>query len=408
MGVLNKYPLKNLIGFFKELRPMSNDLTAPGTIPQIVGQGVMLLRETAIMSNILLRESNRSNEAKKKGETIDIPLPSAGTVEDVVPSANNPVTPDIGSDSVQLTLDTWKKSSFYMDDDDQEKVRDGFIPDTARNSLIKLVEWINADILTKVYKDVYNWTGTAGTTPFGSDTSAMSQARKYLQINKADQQNRHFVLDPEAEAQALELPLFQQVNMAGTNLAQVEGTITRKSGFNWAMDQSVATHTAGSITQVFSVNGAVDHTVTGGVSSVPVQTDASGACALVKGDIINFAGHSQNYSVFADLTLGASGSGTLQIVPQLQASLIDTEVITMAVNADHTCNLCFHSEFAAFASRPLKGGSNNPNMFSMRDEKTGFVIRLEVVRENKRDRWEWDMLYGVRTIRPELAVRVLG
>lgn len=45
---------------------------------------------------------------------------------------------------------------------------------------------------------------------------------------------------------------------------------------------------------------------------------------------------------------------------------------------------------------------------SMQDPQTGIVLRLEVSRQHKQIVWEFDILYGARLVRPELAVRILG
>ena len=44
----------------------------------------------------------------------------------------------------------------------------------------------------------------------------------------------------------------------------------------------------------------------------------------------------------------------------------------------------------------------------MRDPVTGLVVRLEIVRQNKQTMWEFDMLYGMKLVRPEYAARLAG
>jgi hypothetical protein len=42
------------------------------------------------------------------------------------------------------------------------------------------------------------------------------------------------------------------------------------------------------------------------------------------------------------------------------------------------------------------------------DPVSGMALRLEVTREHKRTRYSFDVLYGVTTVRKELACRLLG
>jgi hypothetical protein len=39
---------------------------------------------------------------------------------------------------------------------------------------------------------------------------------------------------------------------------------------------------------------------------------------------------------------------------------------------------------------------------------TGIPLRLEVKRQNKQTLWEFDVLYGVKLVEPDLAARLAG
>jgi hypothetical protein len=142
---------------------------------------------------------------------------------------------------------------------------------------------------------------------------------------------------------------------------------------------------------------------------------STGACALLAGDIINIAGHTQTYVLTANATQASAASDvTLAIEPGLQIALVGSEAIT--VKATHVVNLGFHRDAFAFATRPVgdmvfKGGSEILQMTDMGSNGvpgTGINLTLEVSRQHHQTSWELSILYGCKTIRRELAARLAG
>ena len=58
---------------------------------------------------------------------------------------------------------------------------------------------------------------------------------------------------------------------------------------------------------------------------------------------------------------------------------------------------------------PIMDASMNSDMMrQVTDDKSGLTMRLEVQRQEKQWKFEYDVLYGATLLRPELAVRILG
>lgn len=386
---------------------MPNDFTS--VIPKLLAQGLMALREVSIMPKLVNREYETI--AGQRGSTIDVPIPSAVVVSDVTPAATAPTTADQSPTSVPITLDKWKEAPFYMTDKDLLEVVNGTLPMCASAAIKAIANQVDADIFA-LYKGVYGYTGTAGTTPFGGSTPTTSDAiqlRKVLTDQLAPNNDRRIILDTSAEANALGLRALQDASARGSSQTITEGTIGRALGFDWYASQNVPTHTA-SAAAAATVTMISKSAV--GAKSVTLKVSTSTA-AIKKGDIITFAGHSQTYAVGADATLDSTGVA-VTISPGLKVAVDGSgTAVNVTFKASHVVNLGFHRDAFAFASRPLAGDELSRslglgNFQSAVDPVSGLVLRLEITREHKRLRFSYDILYGCALVRPELASRLAG
>jgi hypothetical protein len=383
-------------------------------MPKILAMGLMALREAAVMPRLV--NFNWAAETAKFGSTIDVPISVSQTAAAVTPSNTPPAPASKAPTTVQIVLDQWYKTEFHLNDKEMGEVdkNQSFYPMQVSEAVRALANNVNSAVFA-LYKDIYGYTGTAGTTPFAigsgnfpnSPTDAIN-LRKVLNAQLAPPDNRRAVLSLDAEANALALPAFSNFEQTGDPAVKIEGRMGRKFGLDWYYDQAIPTHTAGTITTGLIAKAAT--AVAAGAKSFLATTAAStGAAALVVGDIINIAGHSQTYVLTAAATQPTAASDvTIAIEPGLQIALVGSEAIT--VKASHVVNLGFHRDAFAFATRPLadmlfKGGNE---FMQMTDPVTGISLAVEVSRQYHQTVWEFSLLYGVKTIRRELAARLAG
>ena len=380
--------------------------TIASIMPKILARGLLALREAAVMPRLV--NGDYSSEAAEKGDTIDVPIPTAQTATDVTPS-NTPPTPaskNIGK--VQIPLDYWKKTDFHLTDKELVEIdrNEHFIPMQTSEALRALANVVNQSIHAR-YTGVYGYTGTAGTTPFASTVVDATNSRKVLHQQRAPKTSRRGVLDFDAEANALALAPFADAEKTMSNEVKIEGEIGRKYGIDWVADDEVVTHTAGSLQPT---GAAVGSTTAAGASSLDVQS-AGAAGNLVVGDIFTIAGDTQTYAVKATVSAITSATAkAVSISPGLAAIASSTAAIT--IKATHVVNLVFHRDAFAFANRPLVASTQDlalgSMIMSMTDPQTGITLRLEVSRQYKQIVWEFDILWGTQLVRPQLAARLAG
>ncbi len=383
---------------------MANNLA--NIMPKILARGLLALREQAIMPRLV--NGDYSSEAAEKGDTIDVPLPTAQAATDVTPSNTPPSPASKTLGKVQIPLDNWKKTDFHLTDKDLVEIDRNrhFVPMQVSEALRALANVVNQSIHAR-YKGVYGFTGTPGTTPFASTVTDATNSRKVLHQQRAPRTQRRGVLDFDAEANALALAPFSDAEKIMSAEVRIEGEIGRKYGIDWVADDEVVTHTAGTL----QVPGAVvGSTTAAGASSLDVAS-ASAVGNLVEGDIFTIAGDTQTYVVGATVSAIASGTAkAVSISPGLAAIASATAAIT--IKATHVVNLVFHRDAFAFANRPLVASTQELSLgsliMSMTDPQTGITLRLEVTRQYKQVVWEFDILWGTQLVRKELAARLAG
>jgi hypothetical protein len=383
---------------------MANDLSA--IIPRILALGVRTLRENSILPMLVNRDFDK--EAKKKGSSVDVAVSRAmGRAKDVVPSANFTQPDDYKVDYVPITLDKWKYQDFYLTDKDISEITEGAqenlqVTEAAR-SLANIVD----EDLFNLYKQVYNFTGVPGQTPFQprpvappfelyQGTGVASDAKRLLNLANAPRSNRNIVLDVEGEALASALPEFVHADKAGTTDGIREGYIGRKMGFDWEMDQNAPYHETGATTATsFTVNGNQ-------LAGATILTVAGATNPPAEGDVFSIAGHKTTYVALAGSTLTS-----WVIAPSLEKNTTDGTVIS--VKASHAVNLAFHRDAFACVVRPLADVYPSDSMIeTYTDDISGLTMRLEVQRLSKETVFAFDILYGIKAIRPSLAVRIAG
>ena len=386
---------------------MANDLS--NILHKILARGLMSVREQVKFTQLV--NTDYSREAAQKGNTIDVPIPTSVGVIDVTPGSTDPNTVGKTPGKVGIELDNWKQSEpFALTDKELQEVDENehFTPMYIEEAVRGIVGAINQSVISN-YKRIYGFAGSAGSTPFDSEASAATSARKVLQRQLAPRRDRRMVLDHDAEANALGLSTFADFEKTGDRDVKIEGMLGRKYGFDWFSDDDIVTHTAGTAAGAgVTVTHISDSAA--GAESVTLAVD-SGTETLVEGDIISFAGHDQTYVVLEDVTLNTSGV-SVSISPGLAQGVDGSNTaVAVTVRESHVVNLAFHRDAFALAMRPLiesRITGDGANLATIADPVSGLVLRAEVRRQHKQTAWEIDALWGAQLVRPEFAVRVAG
>lgn len=364
------------------------------TIQEIARAALPRLIENLVFPNLVYKDFSADYE-RNLGDTIQVRKP-VGLEAKEFDASNGTVAQDIKETSVPVTLD--KIATVDVEITAIQGATN--INDLTRQFLepaaVALAQKINSDGLS-LYKDIPYIGGTAGTTPKGLDD--LAKVREVLNANKVPVSPRYAIWDTSADAALVTVPAIVNAEKSGSTQALREGSLGRVMGLENYMSQAVKSHTTGiTAATAVKVNGAV----TAGATSLAID-GSSLAGKLLKGDLLTIGG--KTYVVTEDTAAAATNAiATVKVYPELP-DIADNADVTLVGN--HTANLGFHPSAFAFVTRPLVKPSGVESYVTSYNG-----VSLRVVKgynmTYKKELLSMDVLYGYKTMYPELAVRYLG
>ena len=354
------------------------------------------LRANSVMPRLV--NTDYSPLAANPTTKIRVPTTPAASVGAISPGATAPANVDSTYPGVDITLDQWYASEFYLTDKDKAEIGAGRIPQRAAASLAAVVDHIDAAIYTAGKNYASRAVGTATTTPFATLALAVDPMTQ-LTLNKASKMGRHVVSGALASANLLSLATFAESTFTGDVSAMTDGAFNgnRRVGAQWWENQNApVSHTAGGGTS-YVINGS--HAV--GATDIVIKT---GTGTVLPGDVVVFEDDARKYVV----TAGTAAAGTISIgAPGLQQSQVDGK--TMTITATHDVDaLAFQRDSIAFVSRPSMGSAATATMQAMSDPISGLSLTMEVSRQHYQDKWSISVLYGTAGVQSEGIIQVLG
>ena len=389
---------------------MSNQLEQ--LMPRIVSRGLLRLRETAILPRLV--NSSLSAEAAQRGDSIKVPVSAPVTASDVVPSHQMAAPPATTMSAVSVSLDHWKRAAFHLTDRGmlQIEAQSSFIPLQMTEAITALANAVNQSVLD-LHPLIPKSIGAPGQTPFQSEPEsspevwhggrAAIEARKQLNLAAAPKSGRFAIIDYEMEANALGLPQFHEAQKAGSASVPLDGEIGRKFGIDWFASDLLPHHQT-SIGDVSVVANA-----TQGDASLILATPPG---TVTAGDVFAKKSTQTPLYVITAVTAvqGNRNHSKVTLGTPLAAAMSANDKV--AFKRDFRVGLVMHRDAVALAMRPLTNGGletgGSGHIMGVTDPQTGLSLRLEVSRQYKQTVWEFDVLWGVALLRPELAVKLYG
>ena len=396
------------------------------TIDMITRKSLEILENNLVLTRNVNRQYDDSFavEGAKIGSTLRIRLPDRALVTDGAAL----VVQDDNEQNTSLAVSSQKHIGINFTSQELTMQLDDFAERVLKPRISQLASSVDADV-ANAYKIIGNSVGSPGTVP--ATSLVLLQAQQKLNENAAVMSPRYVTVNPAANAGLIDgmKGLFNPVSTISSQFKNGmfgEGIL----GFEELnMSQSIKVHTCGTRT---STGGTTSAAVTVEGSTTIAITGAGAAGTVKAGDVFTVAdcyavnpqtrestGSLFQFVALADVTLGSSGEGDITVAPMYSAShaLATVDVLPQTskdvvflggAGLSFPQNLVYHKDAIAFATADLI----MPQGVDMASRAVHNGISLRVVRQydinNDRMPCRVDVLYGYKTIRPEMGVRLWG
>jgi len=387
---------------------MTNSLDS--IVPKILARGMITFREKAFMPRLV--NMSYSAESAQKGDVVEIMLPGTVSVEDVTPGKAQAAPPDKEVKTHSLKLNRWKKVAFGLTDKEllQIDADQHFIPHCMQEAIDALAEEVNRSFFEDTFR-CHQIIGSPNLELFSEESTnrlndnykstPVIKGRQQLNKNKAPKSGRFVVLSYEDEARALRLSEIADAQRTSDTAVPIEGEIGRKYGMQWYSTDQVYNHEPQHSTYLRLAESASK-----GDSVVTFTKLKSGG--LKPGDIIIDGNKKVICSIEEIQQKISDNNARVKLAMPLSQDVATQDNLYVGVR--HNNGILFHRDAFAFANRPLAAATQDYGLgnriLSVTDPESGLSLRLEISRQYKQTVWEFDILWGVAMIQPDLIVRL--
>jgi len=392
---------------------MANSILTPTAVTR---EALRILHQKLNFVGNVYREYDDSfaKTGAKIGTSLKIRLPNQYSVRTGAALSAQ----DTAETSTTLTVSTQKGVDLNFTSVDLTMSLDDFAKRILDPAMSVLAANIESDALSMM-NDVYNVVNNTGSA---LTMNKLLTGRKVLNDNLAPMSDRVALLNTQDNVDLIDAlkGLFQ--DSAAIQKQYKEGMMGRTAGFDFYENTLIANSTTGTDASNCTINGASQ---TG--SAITIANGSSKTFAV--GDVVTLAGVNrvhpetkvstgvaQQFVVTSAVTAGGT---TLNVSPAIvtsgatqnvSASPTDTGAVTKIGSASgvYKPSMVFHPEAFTFATADLVMPQGVD--FAAREVQDGISMRIVRQYDINNDRFptRLDVLYGYKTIRPQLACRLLS
>lgn len=366
--------------------------------PEIwANETLALLFKKSAMLNLVHR--GFSAEIAAFGDTVNTRMPTALTAVSVNLAGLTAQTAD--ATNVAVALDQWYHVRFTIDDKTASQSMKELTAEFMEPAAVALRDQIESSLFG-LTANIGQYVGTAADPP--DSVEDFAEIKKVMDESFIPSEPRYCVLNPLAEIDYHKI--FYAADTLGDGGREL---MTGELGTKFGIKFFGSTEVPSQLVSSNDGGGLIDNGTGYAAGATTIHVDALGANkTILAGSPIKIGTYFYVVTTNATSSNDASEECDLLISPPLKLAVIDDQAVTVLAAA-HVKNIAFHPGAFALVSRPLAAPlAPGANVSTISYDGLGIRSAVWYEAKDKKTYVDLDILYGVKTLDPNKAVRVLG
>lgn len=384
---------------------MANTLT--GLVPSMYNALDVVSRELVGFIPAVTMDATYTRAAV--GQQVTSPVAPVATATDITPAVTPPNDGDQTIGNTVMTITKARRVPIRWNGEERLGVDNNgaqfnvIFRDQMAQAMRTLVNEVERD-LALTYVSASRAYGTAGATPFATNTSELMQSRKILVDNGAPAGDIQAVLDTGAGANIRTLYGINTTRDWSTVPVNERGVLVNPDGVSIRESGQVVVATAGT-------GASATTNAAGYAAGATVITLASaGTGTIIAGDIITFAGDTNKY-VVASGDADVSNGGTITLAaPGLKQAIAAAATNITVVSAGPRSLVFARSAIALAMRAPAlpQGGDAAVDRMLVTDPVSGITFEVSMYAQYRQMQYEVAIAWGTKAVKPEHMAILLG
>lgn len=352
---------------------------------------------------------NSTAERAAVGEDVRYPIAPSNTASDISPAMTIPEPTDQSIDSDTISITKAKAVEFGFVGETQRGLDNGPGHLTVQGDMIAqamraLTNEVEQDLASAALAGTSRAYGTAGTTPFGTNTKDVAQLRKILMDNGSPNADLNLVLDTSAGANLRTLYGISTDRDWSSVPVREQGVLATPHGMSIRETGANTVHDAG--TGASATTNAAGYAV----GSTTITLASAGTGTILAGDVVSFAGDSNKY-VVALGNADVSGGGSITLVEPGLKQAIPASATAITLSDTFSGGVAFYRDAIQLVTRapalPKEGDAAIDSMM-IQDPRSGLAFDVRVYGGYRKVRYELSLAWGWKVTQPRHTALLLG